>query len=76
MLVVSCSHGKHVGHSIAKKLNKRHSYLITDKFPDGELYMRFKPVIKNRHIVLVQSFYKDISDCIIEAVLPQGQRMN
>ena len=68
MLVVSCSHGKHVGHRIAKKLNKRHSYLITDKFPDGELYIRFKSVIKNRHIVLVQSFYKDISDCIIEAI--------
>lgn len=69
MLVVSCSHGKHIGYRVAKKLNKRHSYLITDKFPDGELHIRFKPAIKSRYIVLVQSFYKNISDCIIEVIL-------
>ena len=69
MLIVSCSHGNHLGYLIAKILNKRHSCLITDKFPDGEMHIRFKPAIKNRHIVLVQSFYKNISDCIIEVVL-------
>lgn len=69
MLIVSCSHGKHLGCSIASKLNKKHSELITDKFPDGELRIRFNPELKNKPVILVQSFYKDISDCIVEVIL-------
>ncbi len=68
MLIVSCSHGKHLGYSIANKLNKKHSELLTDKFPDDELHIRFNLELKDRSIILVQSFYKDISDCIIEAI--------
>ncbi|MBI1934985.1 ribose-phosphate diphosphokinase [Candidatus Woesearchaeota archaeon] len=69
MLVVSCSHGKHIGNLIAKKLKKRHSFLIVDRFPDDELRVRFGSSPKNEIIALVQSFYKNISDCIIEAIL-------
>lgn len=69
MLIVSCSHGKQLGCLIAKKLDKEHSELITDKFPDDELHIQFKPELKNKTIILVQSFYKNISDCIIEAIL-------
>ncbi len=69
MLVVSCSHGKHIGSLIAKKLKKKHSFLTVDKFPDDELRVRFDSSLKNKAVVLVQSFYKDISDCIIEAIL-------
>lgn len=69
MLIVSCSHGKHLGHSIADKLNKKHSELITDKFPDGELRIRFNTELKSKSVILVQSFYKDISNCIVEAIL-------
>ena len=68
MLIVSCSHGKHLGYLIAKKLKKKHSNLIVDKFPDNELRIRFDPNLKNKNIVLVQSFYKNISDCVIEVI--------
>ncbi len=69
MLIISCSHGRHLGNLIAGKLKKAHSGLISNKFPDGELYIRFDSGLKGKSVVLVQSFYRDISDCIIEAVL-------
>ncbi|MBI2659358.1 ribose-phosphate diphosphokinase [Candidatus Woesearchaeota archaeon] len=69
MLIVSCSHGKHLGPLIAKKSNIRHSNLHVDKFPDNELRVRFDTNLKNKNAVLVQSFYENISDCIIEAIL-------
>lgn len=69
MLVVSCSHGKHLGSLIAKKSGIKHSSLHVDKFPDDELHVRFESELKNKNIALIQSFYKNISDCIIEAIL-------
>lgn len=69
MLIVSCSHGKHLGYLIARKLKRVHSNLIVGKFPDDELYIRFALSIKSKVVVLVQSFYRNISDCIIEVVL-------
>lgn len=68
MIIVGCSHGKHISSKIAKRLKQKHSYLITEKFPDDELNIRFNADLKNKEIVLVQSFYKNVSDCIIEAV--------
>jgi ribose-phosphate pyrophosphokinase len=69
MLVVSCSHGAHLGSKIAKLLGKTHSSLIADKFPDGELRVKLDCDVKNRNIVFVQSFYRDVSDCIVEIIL-------
>ena len=68
MIIISCSHGKHLGYLIAKKLNKQHSNLLVDKFPDDELHIRFKSDLQSKSVILVQSFYKDISDCIIEII--------
>lgn len=68
MLIISCSHGKHLGYLIAKKLKDNHSELIVDKFPDDEIRIRFAVELKNKDIVLVQSFYKNISDCIVEVI--------
>ncbi|MEK6891989.1 MAG: ribose-phosphate diphosphokinase, partial [Nanoarchaeota archaeon] len=69
MLVVSCSHGNHLGSSIAKKLNTNHSQLTVNKFPDDEILIKFNSDLKNKKVILVQSFYNNISDCLVEAVL-------
>lgn len=68
MLIVSCSHGKHLGYLIVKKLKKKYFGLIVNKFPDDELYIRLDCQLRNKTVVLVQSFYKDVSDCIIEVI--------
>ena len=69
MLIISCSHGKHLGASVARKLNARHYNLFVDKFPDDELRIRFDAELKNKTVVLVQSFYKNINDCIVETII-------
>ena len=69
MLVVSCSHGIHLGPTVAKKLRSKHSKLFFSKFPDDEIYIRFDCGLRGMKVVLVQSFYKNINDCLIEAIL-------
>lgn len=67
-MIVSCSHGKHIGRLIAKKSKEQHSNLLIDKFPDDELHIRFKSDLRSKSVILVQSFYKNISDCIVEVI--------
>lgn len=66
MLIVGCSHGTHLAKTIAKKLNKTYHELEVTKFPDSELKLRFTVPLKGRYVVLVQSFYGEINDCIVE----------
>lgn len=69
MIIISCSHGKHLGYKIAKKLKAQHSELSVKKFPDDELLIRFNADLMGKSVILVQSFYGSISDCIVEIVL-------
>ncbi|MBW2975952.1 ribose-phosphate diphosphokinase [Candidatus Woesearchaeota archaeon] len=68
MLIIGCSHGSHLAKKIANKLKKPYSALKVKKFPDNELNIRLTANIKGKIVVLVQSFYGNISDCIIESV--------
>lgn len=69
MIIISCSHGRHLGKKIARKLKAKHSGLIVSKFPDNELLIRFSTNLKNKDVIFVQSFYSDINYCIIEMIL-------
>ncbi|MBI2541163.1 ribose-phosphate diphosphokinase [Candidatus Woesearchaeota archaeon] len=69
MIVVSCSHGRHLGRKIAESLHKKHSSLVVGKFPDSELKVRIGCDVKNKDVAFIQSFYKDVNDCIVEAIL-------
>jgi len=66
--VIGCSHGLHVAKSIAKYLKAGYGRLKTRAFPDGELDVRLPHDVKGKDIVLVQSFYGAISDCILEVI--------
>lgn len=72
MIVIGCSHGKHIAEAIARKAKKRYSDLFVEKFPDNELHIRFNPKytrhVKNKKVVLVQSFYNEIDSCLIEVM--------
>ncbi|MBL7054553.1 ribose-phosphate diphosphokinase [Candidatus Woesearchaeota archaeon] len=68
MIIVSCSHGKHLAKNIANKLKKPYSELEFKRFPDGEIYLRFLKNVKNKTVVLIQSFYDNINDNLIEAM--------
>lgn len=68
MLIIGCSHGKHLASKVAKKLKKPYSELKVNKFPDVEIYVRFMKSVKNKVVVLIQSFYGEINDCLIEVL--------
>ncbi len=72
MIIIGCSHGKHLGSKIARKLKAAYSELEAKKFPDGEIKIRILANAKGKDAVLVQSFYGDanwhINDCVVEAI--------
>jgi ribose-phosphate pyrophosphokinase len=68
-IVISCSHGRHLGKKIASAIKAGHLDIFTQKFPDDELSIRIETDVKGKEVYLVQSFYRQISDCIIEVIL-------
>lgn len=68
MMIIGCSHGTHLAKSIADKLKKPYSSLEVTHFPDTEIKLKFKADIKGKVVALVQSFYGNINDCIIETL--------
>ncbi len=67
-MLISCSKGVHIAKNIAKSLKEDYSEIKFRKFPDGELYIKLQKDVKGKHVILVQSFYGDISDCIMEVI--------
>jgi ribose-phosphate pyrophosphokinase len=68
MLIIACSHGLHLAKKIASKLKQPYSQLEVTHFPDSEIKLKFNKNLKGKTIVLVQSFYKNINDCVIETL--------
>lgn len=57
MMVIGCPGSEDIAIRIAKKLKAEYSSLFVAKFPDGESKIRFMRPVKNKKIVIVQSFY-------------------
>ncbi len=68
MLIVGCSHGTHLAKKVARKLHKSYHELEFTRFPDSEIKLRFRCPVKNRYVFLVQSFYGNVNDCIVEVL--------
>jgi len=68
MLIISCSHGKHLAKKISQKLKKPYSELKVTHFPDSEIKLRFKVNVRKKVVILIQSFYGNINDCVIETL--------
>ena len=68
MIIIGCSRGKHIANKIAKKLKKPYSELKVKRFPDGEIYARYMKDVRGKDVVLVQSFYGYVNDCVMEAI--------
>jgi ribose-phosphate pyrophosphokinase len=67
-MIIGCSHGTYLAKKIARNLNAQYLPLTVGKFPDNELYIRFNKSPKNKNVVLVQSFYGNINDCVVEVL--------
>ncbi|MEA2036196.1 MAG: ribose-phosphate diphosphokinase [Nanoarchaeota archaeon] len=68
MIIIGLSHGLHIAKRLANKLKKPYSKLEVTHFPDSEIKLKFNVNLKKKVAILVQSFYKNINDCIIETL--------
>lgn len=68
MIIVGCSGGVHLSQQLAKTLKAHHVAVEHTKFPDGESHIRIDANLHNEIVVLVQSFYGNINDKVIEVV--------
>ena len=68
MIIVGCSNSKHLAKNIAKKLNFSYQDLNLDIAPDGELHVRFDDYLKDKSVVLVQSFYPHPNHSLMEVL--------
>lgn len=69
MIVIGCSHGKYLAKDIAKQVKASYSELESRKFPDSETYIRFRIDLNKQSVILVQSFYENVNDCLVEVLL-------
>ncbi|MEK6857649.1 MAG: ribose-phosphate diphosphokinase [Nanoarchaeota archaeon] len=67
-IIVGCSNSKELAKKIAKTTSSEYSELLTRRFPDGELYLKFQCNIKGAEIVLVQSMHPNPDQAMMEAI--------
>ncbi len=68
MQVIACSNGKEIARKLARHLRVAYSELWRERFPDGELHLRFKADIRGQEVVLVQSLSPNPSESLLELV--------
>ena len=55
-LVTDCGNYPSLAKKIARKLKARYTPLTLSQFPDGDIYLKFNTDLKNKKLILVQSF--------------------
>jgi ribose-phosphate pyrophosphokinase len=56
MLITTCGNSINLAKKLAKELKAEYSPLTIASFPDGDLYLRFNTALKNKTLVIIQSF--------------------
>jgi len=57
MIITTCGNSIPLAKSIAKSLHSIYSPLTINAFPDGDIYLQFNCNLKNKTLIIVQSFY-------------------
>jgi len=65
MIVFACS-SIPLAKNIAKKLKAKFSKLEVKRFPDGEIYLRFREEVRNKDVLIVQSLANNPNEKIVE----------
>jgi|AntAceMinimDraft_18_1070375.scaffolds.fasta_scaffold06002_3 ribose-phosphate pyrophosphokinase len=66
--VIECSGAKHIAKKISWQAGAEYSKLQVKKFPDNELDIKFNKDIKGKQVFLIQSFYENLNEKIIETL--------
>ncbi|MDO8481066.1 MAG: ribose-phosphate diphosphokinase [Nanoarchaeota archaeon] len=73
MIVIGCSHGKHVAKAIARKAKCAYGEITAERFPDNEQHLTIRGSVDKRRVILVQSFHDNPDGCLIEVLLAAWQ---
>ncbi len=68
MIITSCGNSTDIAKSLAKKLKVLFSPITIAAFPDGDLYLRYIPIIKNKTVVIVQSFQPHPDQSLLDVI--------
>ncbi len=56
IIVTSCGNSDKLAKKIAKSIRAKYSPLTIASFPDGDIYLKFNTPLKNKKLIIVQSF--------------------
>jgi ribose-phosphate pyrophosphokinase len=56
MIITSLSNSDNIAKNLAKKMKVKYSPTTIAAFPDGDIYLKFNTNLKNKKLVIVQSF--------------------
>ncbi len=68
MLIIGCKRGVGIAKRVARRLNAEYSSLDVKKFPDNEIYVKFNTNLRGKDVVLVQSFFPEVNELLMEAI--------
>ena len=67
-MIIGCSGGQDFARKLAQHLSETYSSLTVSHFPDGEMLVRLMNDVKGKRVVLVQRFFGDVSNQILEVM--------
>src|SRR3989344_1485101 len=68
MIICSLGHSDQLARSLAKKLKAAYSKIIINHFPDGDIYLRYNCKVKDKTVVLINSFQPEPNGALYAAV--------
>ena len=63
------AHSRLLGELLASRLNLRFAVVEGKRFPDGEVYVRVTPSVKDEDVIVVQSMEPPQNDALVELML-------
>ncbi len=66
--VLGGTNSKELAKKIAKRINAEYGELHTDKFPDGETYLKLPFSVEGRKVILVESMHPNPNEILIETI--------
>lgn len=55
-IITTCGNSQNLAKTIARKLKAKYSPPTISQFPDGDIYLKFNTDLKNKKLIIVQSF--------------------
>jgi len=66
--VLGGTNSKELAKQLAKRINADYGALITDKFPDGETYLKLPFSVEGKKVIIVEGMHPNPNEIIIETI--------